>query len=1026
MKQGLLLLLDKETSASVRNSICILISDMARLLLPENAWAELVVKIVEWVQSSDPRHQSSGLQIMEEIAPHVSNIIPAAHVDAVVAKLMTSTAEVRTKAISFVIAVVSCEPRSRWKVYEPLVPGILELLNELISEDDGSEAFPTMVKIVEVVEVEPNFFRAHAHAFVQAMLSFSRKPSAVRELTMEALLLFVEKKPKSFMKIPQAPSELIRTLMEFMLTVEDDADWADRDNSDDDDDQMVYDVGEGGLDRVAAAIGGDDIMPIVFRFVHEFLQQPGWKHKFVAIMTVSQTAEYIPEDNRDATLEGIVEMLVARLEDENSRVRFAVCQALGQISLDHQPEFQRAFTEDVLPALLKAMSDPVARVRSHAIAAMINFAEEVACCELLPFSDGLMERLCSGINFESSKGVREQCITGIAVVAGVLGSHFVKFYQTVVPPMKLLAEKCTTQLERNCRGKVLECLSIIGLSVGKECFANDAHDVTKIIIQILSSHMDADDPVKEYGHEALRRLCRTMVESFVPYLDHVMPVIFRGLDVKPVDLLDREVPNDAEDMSFDTTPDGGLRSLRTSIIEDVQRAVQLIASFVEILGDHFGKWIAPTVTALMPLLGFTFSDTVRRAVLVTLAYVIKAARHFGTAQGLSDVPDVANWIGIIGDKVFRSIDEEFKSDNPSTPSASAQAPEETVSLHDVENVAFEAAGLAKCLRSAGARVLNGEQVAQLCLRSFSLLQDSTARRSLIAAKRNDPDNDEEDIEIINAEIQEEQTFRSAILEIVGAVMLNHPELFLQFGAEITMKFVRSYSAPQCSEEDRALALYVCDDIIECLKDNGAPLWPEFLPYMIDSIRSTNPDVRQAAAYGIIEAALCTSFSSAQVQAAGENLVSVLRQPLARKKAMLSATDNCVAALGSLAFNKLADLGDAAGAYIQLWLENLPLKTDAEEGRKVHGVLLSQIKARNPFLLGPDNANARRLASVMIEIYQTETSSDETDEDIRAVVSQFPPSFLESLSTLLPKSQRKSLQRVLKDIQTKPSSPQART
>ena len=81
------------------------------------------------------------------------------------------------------------------------------------------------------------------------------------------------------------------------------------------------------------------------------------------------------------------------LGDQHAKVRWASCQALGQMCTDLGPKIQAAEHARILPALQRTMEDfREPRVQSHAAAALVNFAED--CEEVRPACHGAR---CTGV-----------------------------------------------------------------------------------------------------------------------------------------------------------------------------------------------------------------------------------------------------------------------------------------------------------------------------------------------------------------------------------------------------------------------------------------------------------------------------------------------------------------------------------------------------------------------------------------------------------------------------------------------------
>lgn len=63
------------------------------------------------------------------------------------------------------------------------------------------------------------------------------------------------------------------------------------------------------------------------------------------------------------------------IDNENPRVRYACCHALGQLSDDMSPDFQVKYLHDVMPMIGRRLGDDVPRVVGHACAALTNILE---------------------------------------------------------------------------------------------------------------------------------------------------------------------------------------------------------------------------------------------------------------------------------------------------------------------------------------------------------------------------------------------------------------------------------------------------------------------------------------------------------------------------------------------------------------------------------------------------------------------------------------------------------------------------
>lgn len=163
------------------------------------------------------------------------------------------------------------------------------------------------------------------------------------------------------------------------------------------------------------------------------------------------------------------------------------------------------FLFKVISALLQTMEDQSnPRVQAHAAAALINFTEDCPKSLLIPYLDSLVQHLhvimvaklqevgrfsvsdlfsaaatavkhlhtcfccCRQLIQKGTKLVLEQVVTSIASVADTAEEKFVPYYDLFMPSLKHIVENAVQKELRLLRGKTIECISLIGLAVGKD------------------------------------------------------------------------------------------------------------------------------------------------------------------------------------------------------------------------------------------------------------------------------------------------------------------------------------------------------------------------------------------------------------------------------------------------------------------------------------------------------------------------------------------------------------------------------
>ena len=200
-----------------------------------------------------------------------------------------------------------------------------------------------------------------------------------------------------------------------------------------DDDSENYVFGEQTLDRLACSLDGKQVLPAAFKYIPQMLGAANnWKERHAALMAISAIGEGCYKIMRNE-LKSILEMILPYFSDPHPRVRYAACNAAGQLSTDFTPIIQQRFHEQILTKLIPAMDEAdFPRVQAHAAAAIVNFSEEASKAVIEPYLNDLFERLLRLLN-SSKRYVQEQAITTIATVADSAQDRFRQYYSRIMP-----------------------------------------------------------------------------------------------------------------------------------------------------------------------------------------------------------------------------------------------------------------------------------------------------------------------------------------------------------------------------------------------------------------------------------------------------------------------------------------------------------------------------------------------------------------------------------------------------------------
>jgi hypothetical protein len=137
----------------------------------------------------------------------------------------------------------------------------------------------------------------------------------------------------------------------MMTEVEEDEEWDTRENDDDDEEESIAMVAESAIDRIACGLGGKSVLSHVLSLLPVMSNSPEWQARHAALMALSAVGEGC-QRQMEALLPSIMEGVVNFLRDPHPRVRYACCNALGQMATDFSPIFEKKFHASVVPGLL--------------------------------------------------------------------------------------------------------------------------------------------------------------------------------------------------------------------------------------------------------------------------------------------------------------------------------------------------------------------------------------------------------------------------------------------------------------------------------------------------------------------------------------------------------------------------------------------------------------------------------------------------------------------------------------------------
>ncbi|XP_039139952.1 importin-5-like [Dioscorea cayenensis subsp. rotundata] len=1012
LKSALLSVIQREDSKSISKKVCDTISELASGLLDDDSWPEFLPFLFSAVAASDsPRLAESSLLIFSQLTQYIGHtLVP--HLALLHSILLASlshptSADVRIAALNAAINLVQCLPSAQERdQFQDLLPAMIRTLTEALNTGQEATAQEALELLIELAGTEPRFLRKQLPDVVGSMLQIAEAPQleeGTRHLAVEFVITLAEAReraPGMMRRLPQFVARLFSVLMKMLLDINDEPSWHGAETEDEDAGEMSsYSVGQESLDRLSIALGGNTIVPVASEQLPAYFSSPEWQKRHAALITLAQIAEGCCKV-MIKNLEQVVNMVLTSFQDPHPRVRWAAINAIGQLSTDLGPDLQDQYHHRVLPALAGAMDDfQNSRVQAHAASAVLNFTENCTPEILAPYMDGIVSKLLVLLG-SGKQMVQEGALTALASVADSSQEQFQKYYDAVMPYLKTILMNATDKSNRMLRAKSMECISLVGMAVGKDKFRDDAKQVMEVLMALQGSQLEADDPITSYMLQAWARLCKCLGQDFLPYMSVVMPPLLQSAQLKPdVTITSADSDDDfdaSDDESIETITLGDKRiGIRTSVLEEKATACNMLCCYADELKEGFYPWISQVAPTLVPLLKFYFHEEVRKAAVSAMPELLRSAK-LAVEKGLTPGHD-DSCVKQLSDYIIPALVEALHKE-PET--------EICVSMLDALN---------QCMQLSGP-LLNEAQVRSIVDEIKHVITASSTRITERAERTKTEDFDTEEGEFLKEENEQEEEIFDRVGDCLGTLVKTFKTSFLPFFNEISIYITPMLGKDKTSNE-RRVVICIFDDVVEQCREAAHKYYDTYLPFLLEASSDGDADVRQAALYGI---GVCAEFGGAMfrplVGEALSKLNNVIRHPDAQHSDNLMAYDNAVSALGKICMHHRD--GIDAAQVLPVWLNCLPIKGDLVEAKIVHDQLCTMVERSDRELLGPNNHYLPKIISIFAEVLcagnelATEQTSSRMINLLRQLQQTLPPAVLASTWSTLHPQQQLALQSVL--------------
>ncbi|KAF2859605.1 ARM repeat-containing protein [Piedraia hortae CBS 480.64] len=897
-----------------------------------DTWPELLSALFQMSQSPDSTVRECAFRILEG----TPGIIEKQHEDVVLGVfqrgLRDDSLDVKLATMSAFASFFQSLNKTSQRRYYVLIADVLNTLVPLKEASDSVKISNAVLAVIQLAETASKMFKNVFSDLVQVSISLIQDQSLedrARQNALELMATFADVNPTMCKRDPNYVSQMVTQCLSLMTDVgadDDDAsEWLNEEDVEGTESDNNHVAGEQTIDRLANKLGGQTLLPPTFNWLPRMITSASWRDRHAALMAISAISEGC-QALMEGELDKVLELVVPTLKDAHPRVRWAGCNALGQMSTDFKGTMQTKYHQIVIPALVSVLSAPEARVQAHAAAALVNFCEEAERHILEPYLSTLLNSLMQLLQ-SPKRFVQEQALSTIATVADSAEASFSQYYSALMPLLINVLQQPNERELRLLRAKAMECATLIALAVGKESMGDDAARLVSLLGHIQGTITDDDDPQENYLLHCWGRMCRVLDQDFVPYLPAVMPPLMKLAQAKAsVQFL-----NDEENLAqleqlegWELVPlKGRFVGIKTDTLDDKYMAIELITVYATTLGKGFAPYVIDIMTnVIVPGMAFVFHDPVRIASAKAVPQLLAA---YQDAYGRNSAEYQTLWQSTIS-KVLEALETET----------------------NIETLAEMYQCFYESVEVSGKDCLSNEHMATFIKRAEGVLRDFQARMNQRLADAQEREDGEEIDEETQFAIEDDNTLLSDMNKAFHTVFKNQAQSFLPYWQQLLHFYDTFARSPD--ETQRQWALCIFDDVLEFCGPTSWNYQSHIIEPLVTGLRDPAPANRQAAGYGVGVAAHKGGDAWAEF---ANNSLPVLfeatQRPDARSEDHIFATENACASIAKVLRYNSSKVANAQ-EVVAHWLDTLPVTNDEEAAPYAYMFLAELIERQNPAVL----------------------------------------------------------------------------
>ena len=823
----------------------------------------------------------------------------------------------------------------------------------------------------------------------------------LREIAFEIIVSLVEGIPKLLEKDDEKLKLLIESLFKYAMELDQtiDNDWLNPNPitfiSDEFIPEAKLDEACSLLTRLFEVVNEEKLLKITSDNIIELINHSSddqWKYKYIAYITIAEIAGFIKDIE---SIEKLIKMIINDLFNKNIKVQYASLYCIAELSSEHNPDFQNAYHQYIVPNLIKLLSESKClRVQLEICDAYVMFVEHLTddnAAKYLQSSLDILFNIFIKPESECPPALKEGILDVVKEFINASEEEFKKYSQKCFQILlEYLIDILNKNINRNLVGPLLEVISEIG-PLCPELFKNYLITLVDTLIQINTNMPSFKENIANYLMSTWEKLIPPLKESNKEKIPLIVNSLIELLK-KPPEMSISSNPNQQIDVQAFFSEEKKKKEkqkveLKTSETEEFETFIEILNLFLSECPELYTtNQIESIYQIILKLIAYPNSDIKSESSKV-FSNLIEILVKINTDK---------NYLYTTSKQYISNIVEQLmKETDYSLIVAYVDALKDIIKSTKSFLNTNEINELSKKILEVFDKVEKGREslIKQKDQTQKEFEEEKkTGDNKIYSDDEDDDQSQEEVLEDIKDQISELESVLTSLSDFFGALFETHKNLTLELVDKIIKEYLPIYFRDDSSNFEKTLGLLLVDDMAEFLQqDLLNNIWNDIQKIMIKYSDHNHYEVRNAACYGL---GVFSQFTKQNYLNYGKDIVAavmnVINIPIDKKtisktdrENLKFARDNAVSALGKIINYHGQEFPADLDNLLDFWVNSLPITKDKEEGRINNKFLLDILMKEPNKVLGPSNKNLGHIIVILAKGYNTDNSDKEMDKNIES-------------------------------------------